>query len=624
MASRLHLRDEPFAGAARRSDAARGNTGLAHGNVAEAGLRDAGSQGARSVRTAARKATAASGGQLPARQYRLAITFLVLVFLSLAAIRWTNLPSIGTDCDEHLIVARTFLRTGHFSVADVHATKYPPLLSSIAILFQLLGLNVPLAIVALNYLLILASSLLLYRFLVGAEAQLPLPASDGGPGCGSFAPAKSKIGLLSLLPVVYLMTNTVLWDSASEILADTLLFFLATVALLLALRVERWTLRMTLLASLVAFLAAMSRSIGLVVVVPLAASIIWDRRQKGERFPYGRLALLSFPAAGALLLFMGYESRFGPHPTGYIETFLLNDPFDASKGTLTLSSFLARTLRGCFDSLRDVRDLTVYASSAGAFSYGLPLVLLIFAVGRDKRRILLICSFVAAYMAVACLWPYKGARFVLPLLGIAALGINGALAWAGAKLPQPDPPALARSGSSPARGGQASAGLQSRNRLAGSIVLLLLVLHIAISTVNLHREAVEKKAARAFLLAGFGAMTDWCREHIPESDTIASFDYRELILRLDRPVVPLGYSSDTRMQIAKLECEHVKWLVVCLYIYPLRATYAKGIVEALGDRATQQYSNDSCEVYRLDLSAAATRSQFQGELSDSLSGPRHP
>lgn len=206
------------------------------------------------------------------------------------------------------------------------------------------------------------------------------------------------------------------------------------------------------------------------------------------------------------------------------------------------------------------------------------------------------CSFVAVYMAVACLWPYKGARFVLPLLAIAALGINGALA----------------------------ASLRSRSRLAGSIAVFLLVSHIALSTVNLHREAVEKKAARAFLLAGFGAMTDWCRARIPGSDAIASFDYRELILRLERPVVPLGYSSDTHMQIAKLEREHVKWLALCLYIYPLRATYAKSIIAALGDRATQQYSNDSCEVYRLDLSAVAARSQSQGELSDSLSGPRPP
>ncbi|MFB3882909.1 MAG: hypothetical protein ACE149_16715 [Armatimonadota bacterium] len=532
-----------------------------------------------------------NGGELPAQQRRLAVAIIILVFLAVTAMWWTRLPPIGTDCDEHLIVARTFLRTGHFSVADVHGTKYPPLLSSIAILFQVLGLNVPLALVALNYLLILATALVLWRFLV----------KDG------------RIGLLSLLPVIYLLTNTVLWDSAKEIIADTILFFLTAVALLFALRVERWSVRATLLASLIAFLATMSRSIGLVVIVPLACSMIWDRRTRGQTPPYGGLALLAVPAVAALLLFMHYESRFGSHTTGYLETFLLNDPFDASKGRLTFASFLTRTLRGCLDSFRDLRDLTVYPSCAGAFSYALPLVLLGFAClprpasasasaagarfglrDSDKRRILLLCSFALAYLAVSCLWPYKGARFVLPLLLLGAIGVNGALAWG------------------------------MRRRAVAMVVVLLVIGHIAISAVNLHRDAVEKKAARAFLLAGFDAMTEWCRANIPQRDPIASFDYRELILRLDRPVIPLAYDSDTAVQIASLEREHARWLVVCFYIYPLRATYAHSIVAALGDRASKRFSNENCEVYELNLTASVPPGQLQREPGDGFSGVRPP
>jgi len=153
-------------------------------------------------------------------------------------------------------------------------------------------------------------------------------------------------------------------------MADAVFFFLVTVVLLLALRVEEWTLRRTLLATLLAFLAAMSRSVGIVVIFPLAASIISDHLRRGRAFPYAKVALLALFPLASLALYMMYEARFGPHPTGYIETFLLKDPLDAGKGSLTLLSFLGRALRGSVDTLRDIRDLTVYPSSPGVFSLG--------------------------------------------------------------------------------------------------------------------------------------------------------------------------------------------------------------------------------------------------------------
>jgi len=498
------------------------------------------------------------GNELPRSQRRLAIAFLIVVFLCIAAMRWTDQPPIGTDNDEHLIVARTFARTGHFSVADVHATKYPPLISSIAVLFQSLGLNVPVSMVVMNYLAVLASSLALYCFVL---------RSNG-------------IGMFSLLPAVYLMTNTVLWSSASEIIADALCFLLVTVVLLLALIAEEWTLRTTLLATLLAFLATMARSIGIVAVFPLAASVISSDLRRGRSFPYKRLALLGLLPLASLALFMIYQARFGPHPTGYVETFLLDDPYDASKGSLTLSGFLGRTIRGCVGSVRDLRDLTVFPAWAGLFSFALPLVLFIFALGRDRKRIFVLCSFVLPYLAVVCLWPYKMPRFVLPLLPIAALGVAGAVA----------------------------SGLRSRARVVGPIAVLLVIGHIAVNSANLRREAGEVEQARAFLNSRFGQAAEWCKAHIPESEKIASFDYRELMLRLDRPVVPLRYSSDAKMHIAQLEREGVKWLVLCWHIYPLRGSYAKSIVDALGARARLEYGNDSCEVYRIPPAAPPRRS----------------
>jgi len=131
--------------------------------------------------------------------------------------------------------------------------------------------------------------------------------------------------------------------------------------------------------------------------------------------------------------------------------------------------------------------------------------------------------------------------------------------------------------------------------------VLLLLVHISINTINLHRQAGEDEQAKAFLNSRFAALTDWCRANIPVDEKIASLDYRELILRLDRPVMPLAYSSDTGMQIAQLERGDVKWLILCWHVFPLRGTYAKHIVEALGQKASLKYRNDSCEVYRIDV-----------------------
>jgi hypothetical protein len=512
-----------------------------------------------------KKGVGTAGGTSSGRQHRLIIAALILLFACIVAIRWSSELPIGSDCDEHMIVARTFIRTGHFSVADIHATKYPPLTSSIAILFQYLGLNVPLSMVVLNCLTVLASSLVVCSLIL----------------------RDSKIGVLAVLPVAYLMSNTVLWTSASEIMADALFFFLVTVVLVLALRVEEWTLRRTLLATLLAFLAAMSRSIGLVVIFPLAASIISDHLRRGRSFPYAKVALLALFPFASLVLYMMYEARFGPHPTGYVETFLLKDPLDAGKGSLTLLSFLGRALRGSVDSLRDVRDLTVYPSSPGVFSLAAAVypslagvlsfaalaALFVFALGRDKRRILVLSSFIVPYMIVVCLWPFKGARFVLPMLVITTLGIAGALA----------------------------SSLRSRHRVLVYALVLLLLSHIAINTVNLRRQAREQTQARAFMHSRVAELVEWCKANVPENERIASPDYREIMLRLDRPVMPLSYSSDTQMHIAELERAHVKWLVFSWHIYPLRGTYAKSVVDALGERASLKYKNDSFEAYRIDV-----------------------
>jgi hypothetical protein len=490
---------------------------------------------------------------------------VVLLFICIAALRWSGELPIGSDCDEHLIVAQTFITTGHFSVADIHATKYPPLTSSLAILFQYLGLNVPLSMVVLNCLAVVASALIL--------CALALRSNNG-------------IGILAVLPAAYLMSNTVLWTSASEIMADATFFLLVTAAVLLALRVEEWTLRRTVVATLVAFLAAMSRSVGIVVIFPLAASIISDYRRRERPFPYAQIALLSFVPFAGLALYMAYQARFGPHPTGYVETFLLKDPLDASKGSLTLLSFLGRAIRGSVDSLRDLRDLTVYPSSPGVFalaaavypslagvlSIAATVALFIFAWGRDRKRALVLCSFIVPYMIVVCLWPFKGARFFLPMLVITALGVAGALA----------------------------ASMRSRRRVLVYALVLLVLSHIAINTVNLRRQGREQTQARAFMHSRVGELVEWCEDNIPEAEAIASPDYREVMLRLGRPVMPLSYSSDAQMHIAQLERDDVKWLVFSWHIYPLRGTYAKTVVDALGDRASLEYKNDSFEAYRID------------------------
>jgi hypothetical protein len=46
------------------------------------------------------------------------------------------------------------------------------------------------------------------------------------------------------------------------------------------------------------------------------------------------------------------------------------------------------------------------------------------------------------------------------------------------------------------------------------------------------------------VVAGTARATAWAETNIPAGDAIASFAYREIAYRLDRPVVPLNYTSD--------------------------------------------------------------------------------
>jgi hypothetical protein len=108
--------------------------------------------------------------------HALAISIIIALYALAACLRWTGQLPYGSDSDEHLLVARTWIQTGHFAVGDLHGTKYPPLISSLLILFTQLHAEPGWSIIILNYALILASALLLY-----ALAASRVSPSRGSP-----------------------------------------------------------------------------------------------------------------------------------------------------------------------------------------------------------------------------------------------------------------------------------------------------------------------------------------------------------------------------------------------------------------------------------------------------------
>jgi hypothetical protein len=247
----------------------------------------------------------------------------------------------------------------------------------------------------------------------------------------------------------------------------------------------------------------------------------------------------------------------------------LDDPYDLSKGSLGPKAFILRSARGAALSLRDLGLAICTPSISGLTSVGVAFLLLLAPCRLGLREGPLTAAYVIPCLGLLVLWPYKGSRFAIPILPVAAWGIA-----------------------------VVAQHLRGRQSVTAACALLFLS-HLANATWTLRNKAIDERAARLAMHANFADLAHWIDANVPASDELASFDYRELMLRLNRQVVPLWYSTDHHAHITDLHEQGVTWLITSGAIVDLRGSYAEAVLQALGSEAQRKYSNDAFEVYAL-------------------------
>jgi hypothetical protein len=80
---------------------------------------------------------------------------------------------------------------------------------------------------------------------------------------------------------------------------------------------------------------------------------------------------------------------------------------------------------------------------------------------------------------------------------------------------------------------------------------------------------------------------------------VASFAYREVAYRLDRPVVALGYTSDLGSLLEDADAAGARWLVVMPSLYRARGELEERFVAAFPERLRLAHDTPTVDTYEL-------------------------
>lgn len=486
----------------------------------------------------------------------MSLLVLLAVFFVMAYLRWPGPLPYGSDTDEHLLVAKTVLETGHFSVGNIHGTKYPPVISGMAILFSLLGLNVSLWMILANCFFILAASIILYSYVRGEHTYL-----------------------LGVMAAIYLMANITVWKSAHMVIGDVLFVLLVTLVLYVSLQFKEWNWWKVLVAILLAVFSTMVRSVGIFTVGPLVVSLLASRKWKISLFSFTSAVLVVGLPFLALLAYMVYQNQFSPHQGGYLEAFLRIDPYDVSKGTLTLQAFLSRTYHRLFPAVMDLVEAITSRNPTN------PVVRLLFVLlagllflascGQTPRQRLVVPAFLLPYALVILAWPYPGARFSLPLVPVAALGLGEVGAFAAKHFP----------------------------RFVCVGLVMVFVGHSVMNIPRLVEKAEQERVHRTEIYKDLEGLRAWCNKNLPAEADIVSFDYRELILRLARPVKPMKLSVYVKQGPSYLTDKGNTYIILSDangYPQSYYGFYGLSLIDHVKEKGKLVYRNPLYQVYLLE------------------------
>lgn len=481
---------------------------------------------------------------------RLALLVCAVVTL-IAVYAWLRAPGIiavGSDNDEYQLVAKALLRLDAPVVAGVEGTKYPLLYP--AILALMLLARIPLYIgTAVVNVAALAVAVTSVAWLVGRSCRgIPVSIAAG-------------FGAAALL-----LTSRAVWNDMFSTMPELLL--LGVLALMLVAVDRPDTVKRTVTLTVLAVAAVSLKTLALPLILG-GFGIMWlyDRRAQ----------LLIAPAAATIVTFasMLWMRRYPSHTTGYVETFLLNDPDDAALGSISPTGVVTRTVRQIPDALRDIGHAFVSLSTTRIVAISIAMILLGLGVwgARKLGRTPILGRFtlgaVIAYTVAMALWPYNAARFGVPLLPIAALGVGWLLRLLGASLQR-----------------------RSLDVVAAAAVTIGL---IAMSATAVRDDGAAARQLLPVQHTALDAVATWIETNAPDAQLV-SFDYREIANRTDGTVKPIGYTSDPAELRAQLGDAD---LLVVMRFYGKRTRQAEILLDTHPELFVKEFSVDRGVVYSI-------------------------
>lgn len=473
-----------------------------------------------------------------------AIVLGVVVTAVWAVLRWSGVPPFGSDNDEYRLVAQELLASGRPLVAGVEATKYPLGYPLLLAAIDLLGLPVTQAAVALNLVLVvgLGAVVVLLARAVGRTVA-PLPAA------------------------LYAVAGAGVWGSVYAVMPDLAFVVVTGLVLWWAGRL-RSTRDVWALAGLVA-LATLLKSMGLLLAPAAAVAVLVAAR------PLRRLAWAPLVAGVGLTGLMAVLNLpFAEHTTGYVRTFFLIEATDAAAGDASLFDIAGRLFTRADLVLQDVGFAVVGFDVATPWSWLLAVPLIaagVWAMWGVVTRRAYVLTFLAVSLLALAVWPYSSVRFQLPLVPIAALGVG----WLTARLARAVPV------------------------VGPAVVVAALALFLATSAIRVEGDGDREEAVVGPVAGDTAVATTWAGTNIPEGEGIASFAYREIAYRLDRPVVPLGYTTDMDDLWWTATEGDAQWLVVMPSLYGSRGALEQQFLATFDDRLRLAHDSLTVDTYEI-------------------------
>lgn len=476
----------------------------------------------------------------------------VTVIVIIAVYAWLRAPgivAIGSDNDEYQLVAKALMGGDAPIVAGVEGTKYPLGYPALLALFMLARIPLYAGTVALNVVALVTAAVLTATIVVRTP--------------GKTAPAFTA----GLAAAALIVTSRTVWQDMFSTMPEILL--LAVIAGVLAAVNMQDSTKRTVVLTVLCVVAVLLKTLALPLILG-GFGIIW-LFQRHIRVLIPPVAATATAVAGML-----WMRRYPSHTTGYVDTFLLNDPDDAALGSITATGVIERTIRQIPDALRDIGYAIGPPTTSRMVAIIIAIVTLAIGVwaakqlGRNRQLGQFALGAVIAYTVAMALWPYNSPRFGMPLVPIAALGAGWLIRTIATKLKRP--------------------------AVTVTLVTALLIGLVGTSITGVRDDGESQRQLFPTQHAARDAVVDWIEANAPTAKLV-SFDYREIANRTDGTVHPIGYTSDPAALRAQLDDAD---LLIVMRFYGKRTRQAQVLLDTYPGMFTEVFSVNRGTVYAIN------------------------